>query len=77
MIKRLYRHKLERTLHVKHDSTKLLIEDILGGRKPSYVYEILHVDETNIVFNYTYDDWDFIIPVTCQLIGDTYWLVHA
>ncbi|NRA77114.1 MAG: hypothetical protein HRU18_02805 [Pseudoalteromonas sp.] len=54
---------------------KLLIEKILSGRSNQYIYEIKVTTDNTLIFDYTYDDWDFKVPVICQLIANTYWLV--
>ena len=62
-------------IHFKAESPKKLIEDILEGRSMSYTYEIEVITDDTLIFNFTYDDWDFKIPVICQLIADKYWIV--
>jgi hypothetical protein len=63
------------TIKEKTSTPKLLIEDILSGRNKEYTYEVIIVTDDTLIFNFTYDDWDFKVPVVCQLIADTYWVV--
>ena len=63
------------TIHEPAESPKKLIEEIMEGRTNNYVYEIVVVTEDTVIFDFTYDDWYFKVPVVCQLVANTYWVV--
>jgi hypothetical protein len=75
MVKTLLKSTATVNIKEKTSTPKLLIEDILSGRNKGYTYEVIIVTDDTLIFNFTYDDWDFKVPVVCQLIADTYWVV--
>lgn len=75
MSKKLLKATATVTIVEKFDTPKLLIEEILSGTKQNYTYDIIVILDDVLIFNYTYDDWDFKVPVVCQLVGNAYWVV--
>jgi hypothetical protein len=74
--KELFKSSVHSSIHSKMDTTHELIKSILTKRSENILYEVLVSTKDTLIFNYTYPDWDFTVPVICQLIGDTYWLVN-
>ena len=76
MSKELFKSSVQTYIHSKMDTTEELIKSILVKRSDLITHEVLVSTKDTLIFNYTYPDWDFTVPVICQLVGDTYWLVN-